>query len=164
MKNICSFFVAIFMTACVLAQNNFRINGTQYPSTPTWRMSGSKYIMDVLIVKKNDGTGYLVAGAQEKTGWNIEDYAIAGTFYVYLKNGSTIKCVDRKRYGSINGIITNYYNLTKEEINELKGNNITGVMFSIGWYMSYFNRVDDKHSYSASYYGSTKYDVQQLFK
>lgn len=164
MKRLCLFFITFCFVYSVSAQNYFRINGTQYPATPTWRMYGSKYVADVLIVKKNDGTGYLIAGVQEKDGWDISYYAIGGLFYIYLSNGGTIKCVDRKRYGSMDGIITNYYNLTKEEITILKNNNITGVMFSIGFYSSYSGTVVDRRSYSASYYGSTKYDVQQLFK
>ena len=87
--------------------------------------NGKKYdrILDINIGIESDGGALIALEFIERS----YSYRAQGDLVLYLEDGSTIKCYDRKLYDYINGASKTYYRLTSDEINRLRNYDIHAV-------------------------------------
>ena len=79
------------------------------------------------IAKNKNESGYLMIAINVP----FKSHYIGGTAFLFLNNGTTIKCFDKGIRDHLNNQSLVIYNLTKEEIGLLKSSRISSIRFSI---------------------------------
>lgn len=133
MKNVLILLVVTFYHTSSFSQI-FILGDKSYPSTKTFTLianSNTGEDLNVSIAKKKEG-GMIVLKT-EILGGDSEwcRHRIKGNIIIYLDNGKVIKCLDRKKYDSVDGYITTIYYLTNSELLELKLSNINTIRYTI---------------------------------
>lgn len=82
---------------------------------------------------KTDGGGLMMVNVGDMNQRvSLDDrYFVTGTLILFLENGSSIRCFDRKQYDQINNKYYTYYYLTRDEIHLLENHNISAIQFNV---------------------------------
>ena len=113
------------------SQNYIYIGDDQFKSTNTWEFKmNAKYWTsspELVVAKKKDGSGYLMISMDVP----FKSTYIGGTVFLFLEDGSIIKCTDKGIRDHLDDQSIAIYNFTKGEINSLKTKKIAKIRFSI---------------------------------
>lgn len=152
------------LSRATFAQNYFYIGEQRYKTTPSWSFSfpgghelsmdyqGTTPFINVSIAKQSNG-GYLVLSL-----YTFHFNQFSGNVFLYLSDGSVIKCYDRNMGDYVNNKIIGVYLLSSAEIERLKRHRIESIRFSVK------NRFEvQSQSYIASGSANTTEDVRMLF-
>jgi len=131
MKKTFMTFMVLFIFSCGLqAQQYIYYGNHQYKSTPSWKLklNGQFFNGDpeITIAKRPNG-GYLMISIRVPD----KSYYIGGTVFIFLSDGSVIKCIDRRVRDHVDNKSIALYNFTNGEIEKLKQFRITRIRFSI---------------------------------
>ncbi|MGV3630914.1 MAG: hypothetical protein ACO1O6_06900 [Bacteroidota bacterium] len=98
----------------------------KYPCTDYINFSSNADFRSDLstCILRNNESGYIVVETET-------DVMIRGELIIYLENGETIKCLDKKKYDHVDGYARNIYSLTKEEMDKLKETNIKKIRYTL---------------------------------
>ncbi|WP_157630087.1 hypothetical protein [Thermonema rossianum] len=153
------------LSRATFAQNYFYIGEQRYKATPSRSFSfpgkneflidydGSTPFINVSIAKRSNG-GYLVLSLYCTFRFN----QFSGNVFLYLSDGSVIKCYDRNMGDYVNNKIIGVYLLSPAEIERLKRHRIESIRFSVK------HRFEvQSQSYIATGSANTTEDVRMLF-
>lgn len=129
-KNLLILLITIMSALNLNAQNYIYHGDNQYESTSTWTFKlNGQYSTDVieLTIAKHSNGGYLMLSIEVPTN-GIE---LVGTVYVFLENGSIIKCTDKNIKDYVDNKAIALYNYTMDEIEKLKESHISKIRFSM---------------------------------
>lgn len=155
----------VVLASLIEAQNYIYVGSKNYPSTPTFNFynpNNSNY-PELIIAKHSDG-GY----AMFSVGTMAKEFYIKGTLFLFLDDGSIIKCTDKGKRDYVDNKSINLYNLTNEEINLLKFYRIIKIRYSINEptgienYTAENNKSDYLSGISGVY--KTEIEVSELFR
>lgn len=155
------------MSALILNAQNYIYHGdNQYEATQSWvfKLNGTYWSEDPeLTIAKHSNGGYLMLSiAVPGNGVHI-----GGTVFVFLEDGSIIKCTDKNIKDYVDNKSIALYNFTMDEIEKLKSFHITKVRFSI---KNIFNSnedaytADNKKENEYNYVDDSKMTFQEKFK
>lgn len=149
-------FIVIFLTVKVSSQNKIYVGDKSYPSTASISFD---MVSNFRIAKHSNG-GYLLF----ERG-NCDSDKLKGMFYIYLKDGDIIKCLDRGNKDCVNDKMLYLYSLTKSEINQLEQRRITRIRYKVvEWgsenIKSYV--IENKKTYYSEEYNTEK-EISELF-
>jgi hypothetical protein len=135
--------IFLLCISSVNSQNYIYIGDKQYESTQTWKFEmNTRYWSgnpELTVAKKEDGSGYLMIAIDVP----FKRY-IGGTIFLFLEDGSTIKCTDKGVRDHVDRQSIAIYNFTKDEIKSLKSNKITKIRFSI------YDGTGEKETFTAN--------------
>ncbi|MER3317163.1 MAG: hypothetical protein RIB79_02615 [Allomuricauda sp.] len=126
------FLILILLTSfSVFSQNYIFIGDNQFESTNTWKFEMNATYWtgnpELTVAKNDNGSGYLMISIDVP----FKSTYIGGTIFLFLEDGSTIKCTDKGVRDHVDDQSIAVYNFTKDEINLLKSKKIGKIRFSI---------------------------------
>ncbi|MBP6424518.1 MAG: hypothetical protein KA278_02220 [Flavobacterium sp.] len=113
------------------SQNNIYIGTSKFDANYTWRfkINGGWIQGDGLLTfAKRNGGGMLLLSVKDFNG-NID-----GNIFIYLKDGSVIKCIDRNINDNVDHYTMAVYYLSLSEVELLKHSDIEDVRFTVEKY------------------------------
>lgn len=140
-----------------IAQNYIYRGDKQYPATSKW-MFGFGF---ELTVAKHDNGGYVMVSSMT---YSKSSY-ISGTLFLFLNDGSIIKCTDRGIRDYVDSKSIALYNLTRQEIGLLKQYRITKVRYSITQrgFGTESHTADNEMPTGGRSYSETDLEISELF-
>ncbi|GEM53670.1 hypothetical protein EB1_34600 [Empedobacter brevis NBRC 14943 = ATCC 43319] len=141
------------------SQNYIYKGQERYLATPSWTYSVNnefRSYIDLQVAKKNHG-GYLMISYYESNFYGFPNFDI----YLYLEDGSVIKCLNRNINDYVDKKIFKMFQLTSTEIDKLKISRIKTVRFG--------NKTAENYDYVKSLISNTNYsetekDIYKLFE
>jgi hypothetical protein len=134
--------ITLFLCANTFAQNYIYKGDNKYESTKSWefKLNGSYWTSnpEITIAKHSNG-GYLMISIDVPFSEN----KIGGTLFVFLIDGSVIKCTDKGIRDHVDNKSIALYNFTKTEMERLTQNRITKIRFSI------ISQMNDSETFTA---------------
>lgn len=132
MKQIVISTIFILLISLSIQSQNYIYHGDeQFKSTETWsfKMNATYWTgnPELTVAKKDDGSGYLMISIDVP----FKSTYIGDTVFLFLEDGSTIKCTDKGIRDYVDDQSIVIYNLTKDEIGSLKSKIIAKIRFSI---------------------------------
>ena len=144
----------ILILGSAICQNYITIGTERYEATKSWHCTipngFPEFDYGSATVVRNDHVGFFVVSVECH-------HPLTGDVYIYLDDGSVIKCIDRGKRDQHDGLSIGIYNLTKNEIKMLEKHSIsslrvTALMYSVQRYS--FTLYIESNTYS---------DVNKLF-
>lgn len=149
--------ILTFVTCLTVVGQNYIYRGdNQYEATNSWafELNGRYWTGNPeFTVAKHSNGGYLMISIAVP----FKSHYIGGTVNLFLSDGSTIKCTDKRIRDHVDNRSIALYNFTKSEIELLEQNKITRIRFSImGGMEGAQTFTADNKKRTLSYFGSGK--------
>lgn len=157
MKKIILLFLIICSCSTLKSQNNIYVGTARFNASYTWtfKINGGWIQGDGLVTfGKRNGGGMLLISVKDFDG------DIKGNLYIYLKDGNSIKCIDRNIKDNVDHYTMAVYYLTTSEVELLKKSDIEDIRFST--YKYPFGSKSYTMSNQFSLYGD-RYNIQTNF-
>lgn len=120
----------MYSTPLVLGQNYIYQGDNKFESTSTWEFKLNSHYwtgdLEVTVAKKANG-GLLMLSIDVPDRSNY----LAGTVFVFLEDGSVIKCFDKKIKDNVDNQSLALYFFSQDEIEKLKIQRVERIRFSI---------------------------------
>jgi hypothetical protein len=144
----------------IFSQNTISIGTQSYNSTREWQCTVKDGYPEIgsasLCLAKGGKGGYFVVSVETH-------HPLKGSIFIYLKDGSIIKCLDTQKKDQHDGYSIGIYNLTNDEITKLKNSTISHVRVTCFMYGYDNYSFTINNLYNQYIENSTKDDVQKLF-
>ena len=110
------------------SQNNLYVGSHRFDANYTWpfTINGGWIQGDGEVTFAKHGSGGMLMLAVKDFNGNIK-----GDIYIYLQDGSAIKCVDRSIKDNVDHYSMSLYYLTNVEVEKIKKSNIHDIRFAI---------------------------------
>lgn len=131
MKHLYNILLFICLATNAHSQNNIYVGTAKFNATYTWtfEINGGWIQGDGEVTfAKRTGGGMLLVSVKDFNG-NIK-----GDLFVYLQDGSVIKCIDRNIKDNVDHYSMAVYYLTTSEIEKLKKSDIDDIRFTVNKY------------------------------
>lgn len=136
-KIVLLIIITLFYNLKAFSQNFIYEGDNQYESTGSWdfKLNGNYWTTDpkITVAKNNSSGGYLMISIEVP----FQQHYIKGTVFVFLEDGSVIKCFDKGVRDHVDNQSIALYNFTSNEIDKLKEHRISKIRFTI--YTGNFN-------------------------
>lgn len=159
----------VLISSNLFSQNRIYHNQQSYESTDAFTYNqnakssfgvAQDETIDLSIGKK--GSGGIILLQKLNDDFFNKDIMILGSLFLYLSDGSVIKCIDRKLYGYTDDTASVMYFLTSIEIEKLKHNDIESIGYSLA--MNFGDMIDSSKNFTATNKNShTSEGVLELF-
>ncbi|MBE0674270.1 MAG: hypothetical protein IH591_06380 [Bacteroidales bacterium] len=126
-KLLITLTAVLFISLMANGQNLFFFGDKSYPCTETFTLESNSDSDDLSILFARDGTISLVIVSIRPT---LKMF-IKNDLFIYLDDGTVIKCVDRGKFDYVDYIAISVYYLSNEDLTKLKSSNINTVRFTV---------------------------------
>jgi|SRR5690554_1035820 len=175
MKKVIS-TVMLFLCLITNSQNKIYSGEKSYSSTPSFEFNqeansfnhlDSYYeFLNLSVGKTNQGGIILLEKnnrINSKNGSFFDltiETKIKGDLFLYLSDGSVIRCLDRKIRGYIDNTTSSIYYLTKSEVEKLKSSSIVKIVYNLEVGHEWLKEIK---KFSASTRMNTTDEIDKLF-